>query len=387
MFGVVGGMHGVQLLRVLALSIRCGTVTFQSETESIQSFVTKRVLSTHGAVNTPSDPLSPVSTLGGNFVHFWNTFFSRKGIFGVESEHFSTVFAFREVLEASSQTYQAYRASILLPRVELNSLVVALLVANCWSTAATAYFLRKLPALERVITLLYDALISFGIMTIVPLMVFVPYMEAFDIPSKLFKNADFVYDPVAITKLVLENRLIFASGMLDFGTKLIPQLSILLSLVTLSELLSRGDVKVIPGAESKPIQSLAVKPKGGIKTPSVVAKSSIDSKNASQCTSLRALRKWKDVIAVTVFLLWGSIVLLLHSVAAYRATHYDVVGCRAETRPWFSNGKEPCSSLVYDCQALDTLSPSTSSFDKMDPASLSTLAIVHCPALDMPSDI
>ncbi|EGZ27623.1 hypothetical protein PHYSODRAFT_475737, partial [Phytophthora sojae] len=74
-------------------------------------------------------------------MHFWNKFFSRRGLFGVESEHFSTVFALREVLEASSQTYQAYRVSILLPRAELNNVIVGLLIANCWSTAATEYFL------------------------------------------------------------------------------------------------------------------------------------------------------------------------------------------------------------------------------------------------------
>ncbi|OWZ22550.1 hypothetical protein PHMEG_0002742 [Phytophthora megakarya] len=386
MFGLVGGIHGVRVIHIIVLSIRSRQLTLQSETSTIPNFVITRMMTSRsGKSRDPlNQPLSPISRVG----HTWNTFFSRKGIFGVESEHFSTVFAIREVLEATSQTYQAYRASILLPRAELNSLIVGLLIANCWSTAGTEYFLCRSPALERVATLTYDALISFGIMTIVPLMVFIPYVEGFDIPNKLFKNADFLYDPVAITKLVLENRLIFSSGLLDFSTKLIPQLSIILSLITVSELLSRGEARVIPVAqriESVPVKSKVISAEAEV--PNVSKKIHLDSQYPAQWASFRAFRKWKDVIAIAVFIIWGSIVLLLHSMAAYRAANYDVVGCRAETRPWFSNGKEPCSSLVYDCQALNTVSPNTSSFDKMDSAALSTLAIVHCPELHMPPDI
>ncbi|EGZ27622.1 hypothetical protein PHYSODRAFT_321402 [Phytophthora sojae] len=230
-------------------------------------------------------------------------------------------------------------------------------------------------------------------MTVVPLMIFVPYVKAFDIPNKLFKNGDFLYEPVAITKLVLENRLIFASGLFDFGTKLIPQLSILLSLVTVSELLGNGEVKVLPGPAKETIQSVAVK--STATKPQIDASSTgnnpaadiINSPSSDQGGLVRALIKWKDVVAIASFVLWGTIVVILHSMAAHRAGHYKVVGCRAETRPWFSNGKEPCSSLVYDCHAHGTTSPNTSSFSKMDPAALSTLAIVHCPALVMPPDI
>ncbi|GMF26275.1 unnamed protein product [Phytophthora fragariaefolia] len=384
-FGMVGGMHGIQLLRLIFLSFRSRKFTFQSNTPSAQDFI-KRVFTNHGLIRGLSSRPS-FSRIRKRIMQFWYIFFSHKGLFGVESEHFSTIFALREVLEVGAQTYQGYRASILLPRVGLNALVVALLIANCWSTAATEYFLRKTPALERAAALTCDALISFGIMTVVPLMIFVPYMEAFDIPNKLFKNGDFLYDPVAITKLVLENRLIFASGLFDFGTKLIPQLSIFLSLVTISELVTRGDVKVIPGATTETIQSVAVKSTAA-KPDSIIL--STDNKNAGASQSSgerKALLKYKEGTASALFFIWGSIVLILHALAAQRASHYKVVGCRAITRPWFSNGKEPCSSLVYDCHAENVMSPNTSSFDRVDPAALSTLAIVHCPALVMPPDL
>ncbi|KUF93614.1 hypothetical protein AM588_10006109 [Phytophthora nicotianae] len=223
-------------------------------------------------------------------------------------------------------------------------------------------------------------------MIVVPLIIFIPYIEGFSFEYEIFKNLDLMYDPVSAATLVLENRLIFASSIFDFATKLIPQLSIFLSLVTVCELLSRSNVKVVPGTS---MQSVAVKPKASstdTENPAVVDKPAATSQNSSHFASLRAIRKWKHVVTIVLFVIWGTIILFLHGLAAQRAQHYEVVGCRAVTRPWFSNGKEPCSSLVYDCHARNTTSPDDSSFDKLDVVALATLAIAHCPELDMPRD-
>ncbi|RAW43409.1 hypothetical protein PC110_g422 [Phytophthora cactorum] len=387
MFGIIGGMHALQVLNILIMSIRARRITLRSEgSNMIQTLVVKRMMPSRFVTRNSSQPTSRTT---GPFAYIWINVFSRKGIFGVESEHFSTVFAVREVLEASSQTYQAYRASNLLPRAGMNALIVGLLVTNCWTTAGIQLFLRKSPALERVVTLTYDALLSFGMMIVVPLIIFIPYIEAFNFEYSIFKNPDVLYDPVPLATMVLENRLIFASSLFDFATKLIPQLSIFLSLVTVSELLGRSDVKVIPSTNRHSIQSVAVKPKAGsdgIGKPSEVDKTIGNPKNSGQFASLRALHKWKHVIAIVLFILWGTIILLLHGLAAQRAANYEVIGCRAVTRPWFSNGKEPCSSLVYDCHARNTTSPDGSSFDKLDHVTLATLAIAHCPELKMPPD-
>ncbi|KAL3674021.1 hypothetical protein V7S43_001704 [Phytophthora oleae] len=377
-FGIVGGMHGLQVLNILLMSLRARRLTLRSNGSGLIPTLVANKINSSQFTKDDSQPkrLRPLAFI-------WTNVFSRKGIFGVESEHFSTVFALREVLEASSQTYQAYRASNLLPRPALNSLVVGLLITNCWSTAAIEFFLHKSPAMERVVALTFDALLSFGMMVMVPLIIFVPYVQDFNFEYGLFNNYDSpLYDPVPLTTMVLENRLIFASSLFDFVTKLIPQLSIILSLVTVSDLLGRGDVKVAPGAEQ--MQTLSVKSKGisAEVKPSDTRKLS----NPKMLGSLRALQKWKHVIVIVLFVLWGAIVLLLHGLAAQRAANYEVVGCRAITRPWFSNGKEPCSSLVFDCHARGITSPDNTSFDKLDLEALATLAIVHCPQLTMPSD-
>ncbi|KAG1699786.1 hypothetical protein DVH05_012679 [Phytophthora capsici] len=197
-FGIIGGMHGLQVLNILFMSPRARRFTLRSESSSrIRSLVVNRIISGKSTKNGSQAKRS------GAFAVIWANVFSRKGIFGVESEHFSIVFALREVLEASSQTYQAYRASNLLPHPELNSLMVGLLVTNCWSTAAIQFFLRRSPALERAVALTYDALLSFGMMVIVPLIIFVPYVQDFNFEYSILKNPDSLYDPTTLAVMGL----------------------------------------------------------------------------------------------------------------------------------------------------------------------------------------
>ncbi|KAE8955932.1 hypothetical protein PF011_g31646, partial [Phytophthora fragariae] len=267
--------------------------------------------------------------------------------------------------------------------------MAALLVTNCWTTAGIQIFLRKSPQLGRVFTFTYNAIIGIGMVTIVPLLIIIPYAQEFNLQYKIFKNPNFMYEPVPFVTMVLENRLMFVAGLLDLTTKLIPHLSIMLSLVAVSELLGCGDIKVVPGVGGPSIQQTFVKSK---KRSSNIGKpprtdiqvSATNSQYRDQWKSLHALLRWKHAITVAVFSLWGAIVLLLHLLAAQRAANYEVLGCRAMTRPWFSNGKVPCASLVYDCHAQNTTTPDQTSFDKLDPVVLATLAIIHCPRLDMP---
>ncbi|KAE9313916.1 hypothetical protein PF008_g19620 [Phytophthora fragariae] len=400
MFGIVGAMHGVRVLDLIVMSIRGRQLKLRSETSVIRTLMSNPMISKRLSLSdkneakysqSASQPkLRLASRVGRSLAQMWNKVFSRQGFFGVESEHFSTVYALQAILVTSSQTYQSYRASNLLPRAELNVIMVALLVTNCWTTAGIQIFLRKSPELGRVFTFTYNAMVGIGMVTIVPLLIVIPYAEEFNLQYKTFKNPNFMFDPVPFVTMVLENRLMFAASLLDLTTKLIPHLSIMLSLTTVSELLGLGDVKVIPGAGGPSMQTLTVKPKArsstiGKPTGTDTQVFTANSQIPDQWKSLHVLLKWKHAITVAVFVLWGVIVLLLHLLAAQRAANYEVLGCRAMTRPWFSNGKVPCASLVYDCHAENTMTPDHTSFDKLDPVVLATLGIVHCPGLEMPS--
>ncbi|KAE9006839.1 hypothetical protein PF011_g11399 [Phytophthora fragariae] len=382
-FGIVGGMHGVRVLDLIVMSIRGRQLRLRSETNVIRTLMLNPMI-LKGLILSRRSRLA--SLVPRSLAQMWNRVFSRQGFFGVESEHFSTVYALQELLVTSSQTYQLYRASNLLPRSELNVIMVALLVTNCWTTATIQIFLRKSLQLGRVFTITYNAIIGFDMVTIVPLLIFVPYIQAFDLQNRTFKHQNFIYDPVPFVTMVLENRLIFAAGLLDFTTKIIPHLSIMLSLVTVSELLERGDVKVAPSAGGPSIQTMVVQPKGSSSNigGTDAQASTKNSQSPNQWKSVHALLRWKHAITVAVFFLWGAIILLLHVLAAQRAAMNEVPGCRAMTRPWVSSGKSPCASLVYDCHAQNTTTPDHTSFDKLDPVVLATLSIVHCPGLEMP---
>ncbi|KAE9284653.1 hypothetical protein PF008_g27107 [Phytophthora fragariae] len=396
-FGIVGAMHGVRVLDLIVMSIRGRQLRLQSESTVIRALMSNPTISkrfSRAGKNDGKDSQSasqPKSRLAPQvarlLAQMWKKVFSRQGFFGVESAHFSTVYALQELLVASSQTYQSYRASNLLPRLEFNVIMVMLLVTNCWTTATIQIFLRKSPQLGRVFTFTYNAMIGFGMVTIVPLLIFVPYIQGFDLQHKIVKNQNFSVDPVTLVTIVLENRLLFAAGMLDFATKPIPHLSIMLSLVTVSELLGRGDVKVTPDARGPNMQAMTVNPKASssnIGKPTDTQASTANSQSPNQGKIVHPVMRWKHVITVAVFVLWGVIVLLLHVLAVQHAANSEVLGCRAMTRPWFSSGKVPCASLVYDCHAQNTTTPDQTTFDKLDPVVFAALSIVHCSGLEMP---
>ncbi|KAE9357886.1 hypothetical protein PR003_g1556 [Phytophthora rubi] len=222
-FGIVGAVHGARVLDLIVMSIRGRQLRLRSETSMIRtlmsnpmisrtlSLVAKKEAKDSQSVRHPKPRLATL--VARSLGRMWKRVFSRQSFFGVESEHFSTVYALQEILVISSQTYQSYRASNLLPRPELNVIMVALLVTNCWTTASIQIFLRKSPELGRVFTFTYNAMVGFGMMTIVPLLIFIPCIEGFDLQYKYLKNQNFIFEPLTLVTLVLENRLIFAADI------------------------------------------------------------------------------------------------------------------------------------------------------------------------------
>ncbi|KAJ8578859.1 hypothetical protein ON010_g342 [Phytophthora cinnamomi] len=313
------------------------------------------------------------------------------GLFGVENEHFSSMFALRESLTVSSQMYQAFRTSTLLPSVKVNGFSVALLVVACWSTVVTQYFLKRSPALQRVVTLLSDALTSFCMVVMVPLIIFVPFVNSYSFQSNGFKNEDFLNDTTSLALFSQESRLIFAANLGDFVSKIIPHMGIFLSLVGVTELIGSEQAKISP-CENSVDEAVELNSshdnqevKTPLKAPSSIADESPTPKLHGCWRRLSPFYRWKHVFIGVVFFFWGLLVLALHIAAAQRAANYEIVGCRAITRPWTSTGKDPCSSLVYDCYARNTTSLDDATLNALDPNTLAGLAIVHCPALNMPT--
>ncbi|KAE9044205.1 hypothetical protein PR001_g5473 [Phytophthora rubi] len=157
MFGIVGAMHGVRVLNIIVMSIQGRQLKLRSETSVIRTLMSNPTISkllslsdkNEAKVSPSASQPNPrlLSLAVRSLTQTWSRVFSRQGFFGVESEHFSTVYALQAILVVSSQTYQSYRASNLLPGSELNVIMAALLVTNCWTTAGIQIFLRKSPQL------------------------------------------------------------------------------------------------------------------------------------------------------------------------------------------------------------------------------------------------
>ncbi|KAG3096564.1 hypothetical protein PI124_g15678 [Phytophthora idaei] len=401
MFGIAGAMHAIRLLQLIIFSIQARKFVLRSNSATNRDLASEAVSRISSRVSSSvavSLLLSSFTTAGQRSSILWTTrktwraVFSRYGILGIESRHFFTVFALRELVETSAQTYLVNKSSMLVPSAKLNLFNVVLLVTTCWSTAAIQYFLKRSPVLQRVALFLCDAILSFGMMVVVPLVIFIPYVQVFNVSEGAFKNPNFLHDTVTISTLSLENQLIFASSFIDFATKFIPHIGILLSLMAVTNLVSRHDTRYNITQEGsvevpKTIRKVNVRLSSSKTYSGPVQGPSVSSQvtPADQRETLRWPRKWEHTISLVVFLIWGLVILSLHVAAAQRATNYQVAGCRTITQPWFSSGKEPCSSLIYDCHARNTSTLDDASLEKLDPGTLVGLAVVHCPALRMPT--
>ncbi|KAG1696777.1 hypothetical protein DVH05_017998 [Phytophthora capsici] len=331
----------------------------------------------------------------------WTSLFSSNGLFGVESEHFLTVFVLRELLELSTQTYQAYQFSRFLPRVWLNTLLVVLLLANCWSTLAVQLFLGSKPALERVVALSTDAAICIAISVIVPCLLIAPYANAMDTANSSFKDPDQLYDPVFVTRLVLEFQLTFASSLTDFGAKIFPHIALYMSLVTIGSLLTRSSTSSASVAVSKPprrwvddssitSQSLRSSPQNSARSEGNLPKADTKPSTLTKVESWRLQRSKHGVNAhkavKAILGLWGALIVVLHLHAAIESHLTAVKDCRAFTRPWFTSSLS-CVSLVINCHSRGIKSPDDALFASIDEKALATLTFAHCPRLHMPPAI
>ncbi|KAL3659314.1 hypothetical protein V7S43_015585 [Phytophthora oleae] len=324
----------------------------------------------------------------------WASLFALNGLFGVESEHFLTVFVLRELLELSTQTYQAYQFSRFLPRVWLNTLLVALLLANCWSTLAVQLFLGSKPALERVVALSADAAICIAISVVVPCLLVAPYADAMDTANSSFKDPDQLYDPVFVTRLVLEFRLTFASGLTDFAAKIFPHFALYMSLVTIGSLLTRSStlsasvgVSEAPrrwvGDSSVISESVRSSPQNSGKLPKQDAKACRLAKVASWRLQRSKQGANAHKVVKTILGLWGALIMVLHLHAAIESHLTSIQDCRAFTRPWFASSSS-CISLVISCHTRGIESPDDAMFASIDEKALATLTFAHCPSLHMP---
>ncbi|KAL3656928.1 hypothetical protein V7S43_018133 [Phytophthora oleae] len=392
--GILGALHGLQLLLHLLWSIKARGPA-----------VLPRAAMVNGAVKylqswkkTTPQSMESASSRSRNSLSSFSSFASAglQGVFSVEGSHFALVFMLRKAAEASAQIVQCHRYSTLIGRVWINRAYVAMVVVNCWITPLLDYLMllsdKKISTRsivktditvsirERTICVTVDTLLTLMACLILPLAIFVPYIQAFDANWYGFPY-EMLYGDVSFPNLVRENQALFALNFLDGVTKLVPHISILFGMASISLILELYPPQRFKhkGKAITAVSILAVKAKD---------KPLFNSK-LSQRQPVVGLAFFRRVVAPLGFVAAGAIALGLHLHAAHLASSADadtMKMCLQGLRPWFAENVS-CSVLDYSCYKHGVVSPSNDVLDRFQSDAVTTIVFEHCPEFQMPPSI
>lgn len=297
----------------------------------------------------------------------------RNGVLGVESNFFPLVFVIREIVEVSSQTYQANQSCNLIPRPWINHIMMTLLITNCWSTPILQHFVHGHPAVERIACLMTDALLNIGSSFIIPLTIFLPYYREFDMSIYSFPYK-IAYDTLWFARLVTENRMLFALSFPNLLSRLVNHVSIFSSIASATTLIRRRP----DGIESAEL----------VFQGSVISVKALDPSTAALHRGNAKVNHYRSRVnqfAHMLFCVWGLVLLVIYSRAVYRSSK-PMLGCRDTMAPWFTT-KYPCSVFTFNCYRRQQESPIGNELETLDNDTMAFLVYAHCPALVIPTEI
>lgn len=158
--------------------------------------------------------------------------FTRDGLLGVDGQYFDSILFCREVVGTALQTHQAYRMSVLLPRVQINRVYVALLVASCWTTALVHSVFHTNSVKRRVWSLVSDCVLdtvtAMGISTVL----LATYINDFDFTISGFPFYKW-YEDIWVVHATSEFQIILVTSWRDLCTRMVFALSLLSDLDSL----------------------------------------------------------------------------------------------------------------------------------------------------------
>ncbi|KAG7377843.1 Centrosomal protein of 41 kDa [Phytophthora pseudosyringae] len=372
--GVLSAMHAVCISLML-----CGTVRQRSLVFTPWGSRTIEA--------TREERLRPDRTRAlERFAKVYDKVSTPSGFFGVGGKYFHEIQLFREVVEISLQTVQAYRMSFLLPRTLLNRFFVVLLAINCWSSAiVNRFFPRKDEARRRfaciVVGFALDLMACLG----VPVIIVLSYTGHFDRNLEVTSYL-VLYDDESMARAYNEFQLLVVVSWWDLASRATFALGLLVAATNMKELLERLPRNTNRVAES--IVVIAVARKGG------ATKWTAESHHPSMKniplthrggTSLRT-RVGRVLVHSIHFLLvaWGAVVLGFHIHASMQPL---LSQCLMQVRPWAAS-RPSCYLVGLDCYSLG-ISGKIDEVDAMwsefDGSTVVQLLIRHCPALETPS--
>ncbi|KAG1689686.1 hypothetical protein DVH05_002043 [Phytophthora capsici] len=389
--GILGALHGLQLLLHLLWTIKERRPVVFPRAAMVNDAV--KYLQSWKKINPQPKELSSRSRKSlSSFSSFASA--SIQEVFSVESSHFALVFMLRKAAETSAQIVQCHRYSTLIGRVWINQAYVAMVVVNCWITPLLDYLLLSKKALtrstakaditvsirERAVCVTVDTLLTLMACLILPLAIFVPYAQVFDAGWYGFP-LEILYNDVSFPNLIRENQALFALNLLDAVTKLVPHISLLFGMTSLSLLL-----ELYPPLQFKHKNNVIAVPTLTVKTKAKPVHFTLKSSQPQPVVGLTFLRR---IVAPLAFVSAGAFVLGLHVHAAQLANSADAETmemCLQGLRPWFAENVS-CSVLDYSCYKHGVVSPSTDVLDRFQSDAVNAVVFEHCPEFQMPPSI
>ncbi|GLD99313.1 hypothetical protein PINS_up008032 [Pythium insidiosum] len=310
--------------------------------------------------------------------------FSRRGFFGVESDHFEEILAVREIVESVLQAYQAYRMSHLLARQWLNRFYVGMLVVNCWMVPIVHLIYRKNVLLRRALSLLFDAVLDFTAAMVVPTVLLFSYYPAFDTESWGFPYFQW-YDDAWFVTITTEAEIMLVSSWGDLCSRCVFSLGLISCIESTKELLGQDpSYTARVNKEAKHQLSLNECKASEVKPASSPRVSTTRLRVMSSFRQLRSksLRRVLQSFQILCALL-GAVVIGLH-LQAESAARLD--NCLVQVNPWLER-KPACMLITWDCEAKHHTGEAkaiTTEWSKSMATYPRRMLILHCPQLEMP---
>ncbi|GLD98958.1 hypothetical protein PINS_up007676 [Pythium insidiosum] len=249
-FAIVGGLHLAFLLEMSVLSVAARQFVLSSDGLPAQTreALSRRLSSRLSSTSSTNTSVASKTGRCNRCKQLWvrlsvklDAVFGRRGLLGVEGSLFDLVFVVRESVQIAVLTFQAYQTSARSTNVWLNQLFVTLVIAHCWSAPVLQLLLHRRPALQRVLCIAMDLVFTAGTNMVIPVLILKPYYDAF-LPEYYSFDLALFYNETWFANLVMELRLLFSTTAINFLSKIVTHLSILLCVVSLKSLLARDGV-------------------------------------------------------------------------------------------------------------------------------------------------
>ncbi|KAK1930738.1 hypothetical protein P3T76_013695 [Phytophthora citrophthora] len=297
----------------------------------------------------------------------------RHGICGVNGKYFHEIQLYREIVETTLQTVQAYRMSKFLPRTLLNRFYVILLAFNCWSSVFVNLCFKGNEARKRFASIVLDCVLDLVASMGVQVIVVMSYSSDFDLNLNIFSYLT-LFNNEWMARAYNEFQMVVVVSWWDLASRVVFSFGLFVSTTNMKELL-----ECLPSNRNQVAQfDYSAVPVENTKKPPLSPTVDLIKE------TLPKRLKHKILQVVNLFFgFWGALVLALHIHSSAQPT---LPQCLMQVRPWAAS-RPSCYLVGLDCNTLG-ISGSLNEVDKIwsefDSSTVVQLLIRHCPALEVP---